>query len=163
MFGYLFLVIGIILGMIFGFIKNKKLPKNESWQILANWIFLFGIGLTGIFGFFGHTVMADYTANFIGWPTGSPFQTEVAIANLGLGVLGIISFFTKSYGFKLATLIEVTIFLWGAAIGHVYHTINDGNSSGGNYGMIIPDIIIPLAIITLFLIAYKNRKNIKEN
>src|SRR3954453_7078522 len=39
-----------------------------------------------------HTVWADSTAVSIDWPTGNPFQTEVAVANLAIGVPGILCY-----------------------------------------------------------------------
>ena len=43
----------------------------------------------------GHTFAADEVAESIGWPTGNPFQTEVAVANLAIGTLGILSYYSS--------------------------------------------------------------------
>jgi hypothetical protein len=47
------------------------------------------LGFSSILAFFGHTFAADEIAAYIGWMPGSPFQFEVAVANLAIGVLGI--------------------------------------------------------------------------
>lgn len=54
------------------------------WQLVC------GFGLFGIIGASGHTLNADAIAEFIGWPTSSPFQTEVGPANLAFGRLFIL-------------------------------------------------------------------------
>src|SRR5205807_2837114 len=66
----------------------------------------------------GHLLKADDVARSIGWPPRSPFQWEVGVADLGWGVLGILC---PTYGsdFWLATIIVSSIFLLGAAAGHV--------------------------------------------
>ena len=52
--------------------------------------------VTGI----AHTFFADQTARQIGWATGSPFQFEVAMANLGIGVCGLLCYRFRD-GFSL--------------------------------------------------------------
>ena len=39
--------------------------------------------------FFGHLFFSDVVADSVGWPRGSPFQHEMAFANLAVGILGI--------------------------------------------------------------------------
>ena len=54
-------------------------------------LYLFGVGVagSGIGGFFGHVFISDPVAESIGWPTGNPFQLEVGVANLAVGILGV--------------------------------------------------------------------------
>src|SRR5215216_4271824 len=54
--------------------------------------------------FIGHTVFASSTAASIGWPAGNPFQTEVAVANLAVGCLGVLCYWLKD-NFWVATVI----------------------------------------------------------
>jgi len=71
---------------------------------------VFLVGVAGIIGATGHLFKADDVARSIGWPPGSPFQWEVGVADLGWGVLGVLS---PTYGrdFWLATIIVSSIFL----------------------------------------------------
>src|SRR5262249_16653361 len=62
------------------------------------------VGVTGVFAAYGHTAMAAKVAEEIGWPPGNPFQFEVAMANLALGVLGIMCIWKRG-DFWLATII----------------------------------------------------------
>ena len=56
-------------------------------------------------------------AEGIGWAP-SPFQWEVGLASLSYGVLGTMA---SSYGrdFWLATIVAYSVFMLGAAVGHV--------------------------------------------
>jgi uncharacterized protein DUF6790 len=74
------------------------------------------VGVTGIIGATGHLLKADDVSRSIGWPPGSPFQWEVGVADLGWGVLGVLSP-VYGRGFWLATIIMASIFLLGAASG----------------------------------------------
>jgi hypothetical protein len=49
-----------------------------------------GFGLAGLFSFSGHRFRSDEVARSIGWEPGSPFQQEVAFANLGVGLTGVL-------------------------------------------------------------------------
>jgi hypothetical protein len=66
-------------------------------------LYLFGVGVagSGIGGFFGHVFISDPVAESIGWPTGNPFQLEVGVANLAVGILGIVAM-SRRDGFREA-------------------------------------------------------------
>jgi len=124
-------------------IYRRTVPEYE---IVYRWIALFAIGFTGLYAAFFHAFYPEISAANIGWPT-SPFQWEVAMADLAIGVLAILSF-KASFGFRLATVIGATIFLWGAAGGHIYQMIQYQNFAPGNAGTWFwMDIILPLILI----------------
>src|SRR3990167_7609111 len=86
----------------------------------------------------------------IGWQN-SPFQFEVAVANLGFGMIGILSF-RASYGFRVATVMGNTFWLWGDATGHLYQMMVNNNLTVGNAGSWFwMDIIIPLVLLVCIL------------
>src|SRR4029079_5491411 len=66
----------------FGFVVDR----------LLRYLFLFPLGLQGIWAFFGHTFLPEETANISGWEP-SPFQFEVGVANLGLGLAALYAAF----------------------------------------------------------------------
>ena len=109
------------------------------------------IGVAGLIGASGHLLKADDVARSIGWAPRSPFQWEVGVANLGLGVLGVTC---ASYGrgFWLATIIMASIYLLGAAAGHVREMVVNKNFAPGNAGAVFAaDVIIPVFLIVLYL------------
>ncbi|KTC66262.1 Uncharacterised protein (plasmid) [Legionella adelaidensis] len=128
-------------------IINKRLLFSE---IAYRWISLMPLGLTAIYAFIMHAFFPVFTAATIGWQD-SPFQFEVAMANLAIGVIAILSF-KASFDFRLATVIASTCWLWGDAVGHIYQMIVHQNFTIGNAGSWFwMDILVPLLlIISLF-------------
>jgi len=134
-----------------------KVPRTRERiaDVLALYLLVFGIGVSSLFAFFGHTFRPDQTAESIGWPTGNLFQLEVAATNLGFGVLGVLCIWLRG-SFWLATALSATCFLWGAAYAHIYDYIVNDNTAINNTGPILyTDIFVPLAI--LLLLAYVRR------
>lgn len=108
------------------------------------------VGLQGVWGFLGHYFKADEIADYIGWPAGNPFQTEVAFANLAFAVLGLLCIPFRS-GFWLATAFGVSVFLLGAASVHVREMREHDNFNLGNAGSIfLTDVLTPIALLALY-------------
>lgn len=141
-FGLAMLILAIIFTILhlpFGF------RKLGYYEILFRWVALFALGFTGIYTFVMHAFFPLISAATIGWAN-SPFQFEVAMADLALGILGIISF-KASYGFRLATVITSMCMLWGDAGGHIYQMLTNHNFSVGNAGSWFwLDILVPLIL-----------------
>lgn len=141
-YGLFMLFVAIILSVLHHLV-NKKLPFSE---ILYRWVALLPLGFTAIYAFIMHAFYPDFTAATIGWQN-SPFQYEVAMANLGFGVIAILSF-RASYGFRLATVIANTCWLWGDAVGHSYQMISHHNFAPGNAGSwFYMDVLLPFILI----------------
>ncbi|MTK62970.1 MAG: hypothetical protein F8N15_00085 [Methanobacterium sp.] len=152
------LIILTILVALAGLIRNKI--KNEPLTrliIIKTFLLSFlviSVGIGSIWAFIGHAFMPVQVAESIGWATGSPFQTEVAFANLAIGILGVLCYFFRD-NFWVATVIVSSVFLLGAAYVHVINIINYSNHSAGNAGIIFfMDIIGPVILVVL-LILYK--------
>ena len=139
---------------------RKDLSAHKVVDIFLFYLLLINVGLTGLWAFFGHAFMADRVAASIGWATGSPFQLEVAVANLAFGVLGVLCIFFKD-GFWLATGIGYSVFLFGAAFGHIRDILVAGNFAANNAGPVlyIGDIAIPLLILVLLAIKWKMKQS----
>ena len=116
-------------------------------------IFLFSISVTGnwIFNFFGHFFISDTVAESIGWEPGSPFQLEIAFANLAIGILGLIAT-GRQDSFQEATVIAVTIFSVGVTIVHLMDIIATGNLAPGNTMQNVGNILRS-ALLIVFLVA----------
>lgn len=89
----------------------------------------------------------------IGWPPDNPFQTEVGIANLALGSVGVGWFWHPGW-FVPAALGRGT-FVGGAGILHITELVRADNTSPGNAGAVLYwDMIrfatmLPLALLHL--------------
>ncbi|MCB2192738.1 MAG: hypothetical protein KQI62_14305 [Deltaproteobacteria bacterium] len=128
----------------------SPLSFDTGVNILVKWLLVAFPGLGGLLGAYAHTARADKTAAFIGWQAGSPFQFEVAMANLAMGVAGIMCLW-MSHGFQAATGVIFSIFALGAARGHLDQQKKTDNKSPGNSGIFLwlNDIIAPAAILVL--------------
>ena len=109
----------------------------------------FGIGgFYSIISFIMHYFFSDMVASLIGWPLGSPFQKEVAGANLAVGVLGYLCFWRRD--FWLPYVISKSAFLWIAGITHVIDLVKNNNMATGNAGLTLyMDFIWPLIYFLL--------------
>jgi len=119
------------------------------------------VGIASFVGFVGHVFLADRIAAEIGWATGSPFEQEVAFANLAVGFLGITCIWLRG-NYWIATVVAATIFLWGAAYGHIMDIIVHGNYAPGNAGgALYNDILVPLISIVLLAAYMWTARNVK--
>lgn len=110
-----------------------------AWQLAA------GLGLSYVYAGFGHLVFPDQVAMSIGWPPKSPFQREVGLWDLSIGVTGLLCLKFRSMGFWSATVIAFGIFSIGAGIGHVYELVVHGNTSINNAGPVMyMDLLYPV-------------------
>ncbi|PZQ78716.1 MAG: hypothetical protein DI549_22085 [Ancylobacter novellus] len=119
---------------------------------LLRYILAFPVGLMGLWAFMGHVFFAEQAAASIGWAP-SPFQFEVGMANLGIGLAGLIGAFFGSPGFRAAVGVVMLGFLGGAGVGHVLQIEATGNLAAGNAGPILyTDFLTPLAVLGLLLV-----------
>jgi hypothetical protein len=119
---------------------------------LLSWILLLPIGVTGLWAGAFHVFLPRTAASLIGWQV-SPFQFEVGMADLAIGVTACIAFW-RDLSFKAAAVCAASVFLLGDAIGHVREMVMAGNFAPGNAGVpFYMDIIAPLSSITLLFVA----------
>ncbi len=91
----------------------------------------------------------EESARLIGWQD-SPFQYEVGMADLTVGVLGVLAF-RRNLGFRLATTIAVVCWLGGDAIGHIHQMVTAHNFAPGNAGSWFwCDILFPIVMVVAY-------------
>jgi hypothetical protein len=125
----------------------------DDWTVTAlEWGLTWLVGVNGIALGSGHLFMPVPVAASIGWPT-SRFQWEVGLANMGYGVAGVMA---PSFdrGFWLATIVVFSIFMLGAAVGHVRSMLAEHNFSPGNAGYVFwYDVLVPIFLIALYIVS----------
>jgi hypothetical protein len=137
-----FLVIGLVASGVTLLRAPKPLTAPVVVEALFAWFLLFSIGVSFFYNFVMHTFFGEMSAKFIGWAN-SPFQLEVGFASLGFAVVGFLAF-RRSFDLRLAAVVGPSLFLLGAAGGHIYQMISTGNFAPGNAGIIFyTDILIP--------------------
>jgi len=136
--------------------RNKE-RQESTVEIIA----IYTIGLAGWFtimsGLFGHIIYADQVAAGIGWPLNSGFQMELGFAAIGIGLVGFLGFWVRS--FWLPFIITKSTFMWGAGWTHIIHMIQHGNFSPSNTGAIVYwDFLMPIFLIVLFILYRRDQK-----
>jgi len=120
---------------------------HAASQILLR-VMLFGYcGMGGLGVGLVHLVREADVASAIGWPAGNPFHQEVAVANISLGVLGILTRWTGPE-FWTATAIGTSLFLLGAGVVHAVDVRRGGGRPRPNASAIISiDLLAPVVIL----------------
>ena len=139
----------ISIGAHLFFTRNKE--RKES---VAEIVAIYTIGLAGWFGImsglFGHIIYADEVARGIGWPIDSGFQMELGFASIGIGLIGFIGFWIRSFWEPF--LITKITFLWGAGLTHILHILEFGNFHPSNAGLVLYwDILFPLVLLGIYV------------
>jgi hypothetical protein len=145
--------IAAILAAVFMIARRRQafsLPFAADRLLRA--VLFFPLGLMSLWAALGHIFMPEVAAKAIGWQP-SPFQFEVGVANLGIGLSALYSTF-RSHEAQLATGLVALGFLGGAGVGHIRQIAETGNLAAGNAGPILfTDFLTPLAILLLLWIA----------
>ncbi|MBA4791773.1 MAG: hypothetical protein H2042_18885 [Rhizobiales bacterium] len=134
----------------------KPRPSGALAQALIRSIMLFPVGVQGLWGALGHLAFPARAAAAIGWAP-SPFQFEVGVCNLGVGVVGLLAAYRANWDFRLALSLFMLFFLGGAAWGHVVQMMTAGNFAPGNAGPIFyTDILTPVSLLILLALTRKS-------
>ena len=139
-------------------------PRPITWGVaidkLLRYLFFFPLGVQGMWAFSGHVFAPVEVAASIGWAP-SPFQTEVGVANLGIGLASFYAAF-GSFGARAATAIAAGCFLAGAGVTHLMEIAAEGNFAPGNAGPImVTDFLTPIAILALLLMRPRREKAVQ--
>jgi hypothetical protein len=147
----IFLVLGLVVGTVHVYLDKQPRTKGRVAEILVLWFLVISVGLLSILFFISHTVFAATTAASIGWPAGNPFQSEVAVANLTIGTLGILCYWIRG-NFWVATVIAFSVQWLGAAVVHIKDIVVAANYAPNNAGMTLyMDILMPVILMALLV------------
>ena len=154
MYPLILLVIVAAASMLHIWLEKPGRNDRRLVEIFLMYFLVIFVGVTGLMGFVGHTFMSERIARSIGWPAGSPFQFEVAVADFAFGILGIMCIWFRG-SFWTAAGIGSSIFFLGAAYGHAKQILVYKDMAPYNAGTVfyIGDILVPLIVISL-VIAY---------
>lgn len=139
------LLVGIILALVLpihGYAEICKLFLQTNLFVT--------VGLGFLFNATGHLFKSEAVAKQIGW-TSNGFQKELGFVSVGIGICGILGAFIQD-NFQLAVIMIVSTFLLGAAIVHIQEMRTKHNFNKGNTLIVLPDILIPLTLIILFVL-----------
>lgn len=134
--------IALVLGL-----SGVALPfASASLSPLSQWMLFLSLGIHSLWAAFAHAVFTERVARSIGWPK-SPFQLEIAGANLGIGLSAIAASVLGPAAAWTVVLMAAS-FLWSAAAIHIHSMIRSGNFAINNAGPIFWwDILTPLTLL----------------
>jgi len=144
-------VLAVIASIIHLLVSKTPRSRRRVVEILLLYQMVFVVAVGGTIAFYGHVFIPDQIAKSIGWPTGSPFQYEVGMADGAFGFLGWICIFRRGL-FWWATGLSFSFFMIGDGVGHIIRLIQDHDFAPNNAGMVVPDIAAS-ALLIGFLVA----------
>jgi hypothetical protein len=146
-YGPLFIPIAVTVGSVIHVSRTRDRRPGRAAELVLLWFFGGAVGVGGLVVTASHVFFADATAEQIGFPTGNPFQFEVAMANFALAVLGLMCLRVRGR-FWEATAIGFAVFYWGATLGHFIELVAHDDDAPYNAGpILITDIGVPLVIV----------------
>lgn len=98
--------------------------------MLLSYFMSFSIGIRFFYNFVMQTFFGETSAAFIDWEE-SPFQAEVGYASFGFALVGFLTF-RRGFDLRLAGVVGVAAFLWGAADGHIVEIVRMANYASGH-------------------------------
>jgi len=134
-----------------GFLEIPQPFGNTQLTPLIQWMLALGLGLPSLWAALSHAVFTERVAQSIGWAP-SPFQKEIAGANLGIGI-GAIAASTLGPAAAWAVTFVAAGFLWSAAAVHIADMVRRRNFAINNAGPIFWwDILAPLTLLIALLL-----------
>jgi hypothetical protein len=139
-----------------------KRPRTFSRvvEILLVWLLVIGGAQTLLAGL-SHLLIPATAAASIGWAPGSPFQFEVGVGDVGLGVVGLMCIWYRG-GFWLASGTAASIFSFGAGVGHVYQLVVNHDTAPNNAGFLMYFAliwpIVTMALLAVYMRSHRNRQ-----
>ncbi|MDQ6823303.1 MAG: hypothetical protein M3Z07_02265 [Candidatus Eremiobacteraeota bacterium] len=112
-------------------------------------ILFYGVGLVMLWAFLFHAFFQHIAASSIGWQP-SPFEWELAWAELGLAIVAMLALY-RGFEMRLAATVAFVILASGAAIQHVHQLRCCHNYAPGNAGLVLwfNDIFVSLTVLVL--------------
>jgi hypothetical protein len=151
MFQVVFAAAAIIAASIHIALSSRRRSSAASIaETYLLYLLFISVGLMGIFTAAGHVFRPVQTSASIGWAP-SPYEYEVGMADLAIGVLGILCLKFRGT-FWLATVVANAVWLLGDAVGHIRDLVIHNNHASNNSGIfLVVEIIMPIVILVLTL------------
>jgi hypothetical protein len=151
MFQVIFVVLAVIAASIhLAFSPSRRKSGAAIGGTYLLYLLFFYVGLMGILTAYAHVFRPLQTSASIGWST-SPYEYEVGMADLTVGVLGILCLWLRG-NFWVATAIANAVWLLGDAVGHLRQIMLNNNHAANNAGVfLVVEFTMPVVILILAL------------
>ncbi|WP_163509026.1 DUF6790 family protein [Fodinicola acaciae] len=150
-------LIWLAIAVVGALVRTRHSPSRaaalETWQ---RWWAAAALGCGSLWMTLSFLLIPDVMSAATGFNR-TPFEFEIAFANLGLAVMAFRAAAPKSSARERITVgLGAGLFLWGATIGHLYQWFANGDHALGNTGgVLVYDVLIPAVMIFL---AYRSRR-----
>ena len=115
--------------------------------------FVVSHGIIAVGGFIINVLYPQRTAAQLGWPSG-PFQVKYGFAQVGLGVMGVLSIFFQG-NFWAATLVTLYVYGFSGLWTHTQEVVRKRREGGGTewieVGNIVLDVVYHLVLTWMSL------------
>jgi hypothetical protein len=129
---------------------------NRHWSHrYLSWILLLAVGFDGIWAGVFHVFFPEIASAQIGWQP-SPFEFEIGVADIALGIVAVISFWC-SLSFQSAVAAYAILFYLGVSIGHFVQAFGHGDYAADNFGMLLALTIARAVVLAILLMTAWNR------
>ena len=157
MFQVFFLLLAIVAASIhIALSRHRRSNRSAIVETYLIYLLFIYVGLMGVYTAYGHVFRPAQTSASIGWLP-SPYEYEVGMADLTIGILGILCLRFRD-NFWLATAIANAVWLIGDSVGHVRQMIIANNRAPNNSGIfLVAEIVTPVVILLLTLYHRKQR------
>lgn len=125
----------------------RRRPGRNASQTLA--LLLLPVGVEMLWAGLTHVLFPETAARFIGWQV-SPFQFEVGVGEIAMGITAVASFWC-GLAFKAAAICYAVLFYAGVAIGHVHQAVSADNLAPGNFGALLLETVIKVVVLPVLL------------
>lgn len=131
---------------------------SKPWpQRYLSWILLLAVGLDGVWAGFFHVFFPDLASAQIGWQP-SPYEFEVGIGDIALGIVAIAAFW-RSLAFQSAIALYAILFYAGVSVGHVVQAIADSDFAPNNFGVLLV-LTVARVVVLLWLLWAANSRSL---
>jgi hypothetical protein len=151
MFQLSFIILALLGASIhLAFSRQRRSSRLAIVETYLLYLLVIYVGVMGLLTGYAHVFRPVQTSASIGWST-SPYEYEVGMADLTIGVLGVLCAWFRG-NFWLATAVANFCWLEGDAVGHVRQVVENNNHAENNSGLFLYlEIAMPIVILGLTL------------
>lgn len=137
-----------IVALVAASLSKKPGPRAERY---LSWLLLLSVGVASLWAGLFHVFLPKVASASIGWAP-SPFEFEIGVADIALGVVAIASFW-RSLAFKSAIALYAIVFYLGVTVGHVRQALASHDYAANNFGLLLVVTVLHVILLSALLLA----------
>ncbi len=152
-----------MIALLCGALQVRRSWNISGWpEATLLWTSFWVMGLGGLYGFAMHIAFGQFITEPIGWPN-SPFQYEVAFANLTICILGLSGFWRLRRDYFGTSIVAYASWFFADGLGHVFSLVFQSNDVPSNIGTILfKDLLMPILVMILLWLSREERTRLKS-